>query len=146
MLTALVTQQVYRHIQTFLIFVRPCVLKYSGPTKSTPVLENEVASLTQSRGNGGGAGERCGLPLYLLHNTHWCTTLLTRFLPFTIQYLVLISVRVSFTPLCRTFSWACLVISTARWVCLLRKIGWLVAYCRSLLVSLLPHLKIPFLS
>ena len=55
-LTALVTQQVYKQIHTLLLFMRPCVLMYSGPAKSTPVVENGRASLTRNSGNGGGTG------------------------------------------------------------------------------------------
>ena len=55
-LTALVVQQVYKQIQTFLLFTRPCVLMYSGPAKSSPVFEKGGASFTQNSGSGGGAG------------------------------------------------------------------------------------------
>ena len=68
MLTALVTQQVYKQIH----LVRPCVLMYSGPAKSTPVVENGGASLTRNSGNGGGAGEQYGLPSNLRHTAHRC--------------------------------------------------------------------------
>ena len=67
MLTALVTQQVYKQIHTLLLLMRPCVLMYSGPAKSTPVVENGGASLTRKSGNGGGAGEPYDLPSNLRH-------------------------------------------------------------------------------
>ena len=72
-------------------------LMYSGPAKSTPVVENGGASLTRNSDNGGGAGEQYGLPSNLRHTAHRCIMLLTRLLPCTFQYLT--SVRVSYTPL-----------------------------------------------
>ena len=39
-LTALVVQQVYKQTHTLLLLVAPYVLMYSGPAKSTPVVEN----------------------------------------------------------------------------------------------------------
>ena len=71
MLTALVTQQVYKQIHTLLLFMRPCVLMYSGPAKSTPVMKNGGTSLTRNSGNGGGTGEQYGLPSNLRH-TDFC--------------------------------------------------------------------------
>ena len=105
-----------------------------------------MASLTRNPGRGGGAGEVYGLPSYLRQTTHHCIILLTKLLPCTIQYLALICVRVSFTPLWKTFSCALLTINTARWCCLLRNIGCLVAYCKSTLSNLHPHLQIPLWS
>ena len=60
---------------------------YSGPAKSTPVVENGGASLTRKSGNGGGTGEPYGLPSNLRHTAHRCMMPLTRLLPCTIQYL-----------------------------------------------------------
>ena len=60
--TALTVQQVYRHIQTFLVLEAKVSLVYRGAAKSIPVYENGGVSLTLRRGNGGeGASVRLAL-------------------------------------------------------------------------------------
>jgi len=54
--TALITQQVYKQIQTFLLFLGLLVLTYSGPAKSMPVEVNGGSLVTQNLGRGGGKG------------------------------------------------------------------------------------------
>ena len=51
--TDLTTQQVNRHIQTFLVLEAKFSLMYRGPAKSIPVYKNGGASLTLRRGSGG---------------------------------------------------------------------------------------------
>ena len=47
--TALTIQQVYRHIQTFLVLEAKVSLVYRGPAKSIPVYENGGARLLHPR-------------------------------------------------------------------------------------------------
>ena len=51
--TALVTQQVYKHIHTFLEVDATVSLTYKGPAKSTPVKEKGCASMARKEGSGG---------------------------------------------------------------------------------------------
>ena len=63
-------------------------------------------------GRGGGSGAEDGRPSDLWQMTHCLRTCLTNRLPLTIQNLVLISVKISFTSLCNTLLWASLTISS----------------------------------
>ena len=62
--TALTTQHVHRHIQTFL--ERPSCLTNNNPVKSTPVYENCTAFRTQHAGSGVGEEELYNCPSCLL--------------------------------------------------------------------------------
>jgi hypothetical protein len=74
--------------------------------KSTPVKLNAGDSFTLHSGWGGGFGALKVSPSNHLHVTHWWIIFRVTLLPLGTQYLDLISVRVSFTPLWKTRSWA----------------------------------------
>ena len=90
---------------------------------------------------GRGGGSAYGGPSSLQQMMHLCMTRLTNCLPLMIQYFDLSSVKVSFTPLCITLSWASCTIITAKWCDLMSNIGCFALYGASELPSLPPHLQ-----
>ena len=68
--TALVTQQVKRHIQALLLLLCPARPMYSGPAKSTAVYAKGGASFTRNDGRGGPEGGLKDLPSNRQQTTH----------------------------------------------------------------------------
>ena len=99
-----------------------------------------LASLTLNAGSGGAGGAEYGLPWHRRQMVHFCIILLTKFLPFTIQYLERNSVRVAFTPLCITISWQSLTMRSVTWCSLSRSTWCLVYWGKSEFPSRPPHL------
>ena len=87
-------------------------------------------------GSVGGMGVLNGATSCRLQVTQWWSVDLTRLRPLIIQYFLLIFVRVSFIPLCMTWRWALLTTKVVKWASWGKHSGYLVAYCRSALLSL----------
>lgn len=91
----------------------------NGPT---PVNVNGGCSLTRHFGNGGGGGIGKCIPSIRRQMIHLCMTARTKLRPFTIQNL-LISVKVSLTPLWNTPSCASAIMRGVRgWFLVLHRI------------------------
>ena len=141
--TARDTQQVNRHIHTFLLAFASLPRRYRGPVKLTAVYVNGGASFTRNSGRRGCGGALIGLPSYRLQTTQPWTTARMKPLPPIIQNFEQTSARVSLTPLWHTLWWASWIIRTARWCFLFRSMGCFADYGRSAFCSLPPHLHSP---
>ena len=144
--TALVTKQVNKQIHALPVLLGPSVRIVNGPAKSTPVKLNAGSSFTLLTGKGGGGGVGNGDPSNLQQTTHRCIIAPTKLRSFAIQNFLLISVKVSRTPLCSTRSWASLIIRGVRGWFQDNRRGYFVEYGTSAFASQPPQHHRPFLS